>query len=116
MRGCYRHRGRGRRCGTIRRGRGWRRRSRVIHRRAIAAFQFDIAGFCVPRLFISIQLSAYFLTAIGGNSVQTLAFSGTRRRQSYTGIGVAGLLRLHVEKLRRLKVAVPFRDIAQIIE
>jgi hypothetical protein len=67
-------------------------------------------------LFISIQLSPYFLIAIGGNHVQMFAFGCTRRRQSYTGMGVPGLLRLHVEKLRRLNVAVSLRNIAQIIE
>ena len=88
-----------------------------VHRSTVAAFQFDIPWLCMPRsVCIDPALRPLSDCCRRQRRPDVLPFGCTRCRQSYTGVGIVGLLRLHVEEMRRLKVAVPLRYIAEIIE
>jgi hypothetical protein len=87
-----------------------------LGRRVGATVQLNRSSLPASSLLVLIKRAIDLLIAIGGNRNQALSFGRTIGCQSNTSVCIVGFLRLVVEKLRRLEVAILLRDVAKIIE
>src|SRR3954447_26369278 len=77
--------------------------------------QFDRTRFAPPLLAVLLQCVVHLPIAVTGYAEQVLSFGKALGRKSDAHTGILSLASLLIEELRRLQIAVSFRNITPVV-